>query len=685
MALIRVLDSATIDKIAAGEVVERPASVVKELVENAMDAGADTITVEVKGGGIEFLRVTDNGSGMEQDQVRTAFFRHATSKIQTAEDLHHVSSLGFRGEALSSIAAVSKVEIITKTKDSLTGIRMVLEGGVEKDFGAVGAPEGTTFLVRNLFYNTPVRRKFLKTPATEGGYIVELLEHLALSRPDISFKLILDNRERIHTNGSGELLNVIYNIYGREVVDNVFPFRHEVDGFLIEGYLGKSTFVRPNRNYELFSINGRYIKSAALSKAVEEGYKEYLMQHRFPFCVLNLKMPTEWVDVNVHPTKMEVRFSDAPELYREIAGSIRQALGNTEMIPASTLEEKMPKGPGEKLPVGPKEMPLARTPEPYEAKRRESYRVMEEIRYQQEVPETVRLQESLLLGQKQVARAEQISPEVSSDPVNDKGFEGDAGSKEVMEASEEVFFHEEKEPAPSVTEQAADVTDGMPRMAGDVAVEQTVVVQKPQQLNLFEEKILTASNRSKYRFIGQVFDTYWLIQYEDQLMIMDQHAAHEKVKYERLMKQYREKQVLSQHLMPPIIVSLSGAEESVLQSHLEIFSQMGFEIEEFGGNEYALRSVPVDLYGCSEKEMFLEVLEELAGDGSRSIRVIEEKIASMSCKAAVKGNNTLSSAEAEELMDELMTLENPYNCPHGRPTIIKISKDEMEKRFKRIV
>lgn len=672
MALIRVLDSATIDKIAAGEVVERPASVVKELVENAMDAGADTITVEVKGGGIEFLRVTDNGNGMEQEQVRTAFFRHATSKIQTAEDLHRVSSLGFRGEALSSIAAVSKVEIITKTREELTGTRMVLDGGLEQEFGAVGAPDGTTFIVRNLFFNTPVRRKFLKTPSTEGGYIVELMEHLALSRPDISFKLILDNRERIHTNGSGELLNVIYNIYGRDVTTSVFAFRHEVDGFRLEGYLGKSTFVRPNRNYEFFSINGRYIKSAALSKAVEEGYKEYLMQHRFPFCVLHLQMPPEWVDVNVHPTKMEVRFSDAPELYREIAGSIRQALRNTEMIPASTLEEKLPKGPGEKLPVGPVEQSANRTPEPYEVKRRENYRVMEEIRYQQEVPEVIRSQEQVLLGgghEKDQEVAKNIY--VTAEPKK----------SEIIPEEEETFFREEES-----TDAVFSVSDSAPEIRVEpVLREIPPVIEKPGQINLFEERILTVSNRSKYRFIGQVFDTYWLVQFENELMIMDQHAAHEKVKYERLMKQYREKQVLSQRLMPSVIISLSGSEESLLHAHMDIFNRMGFEIEEFGGNEYALRSVPVDLYGCSEKEMFLEVLEELAEEGSRSIRVIEEKIASMSCKAAVKGNNTLSFAEAEELMDELMTLENPYNCPHGRPTIIKISKEEMEKRFKRIV
>ncbi len=666
MAVIQVLDSATIDKIAAGEVVERPASVVKELVENAIDAGADTITVEAKGGGIEFLRVTDNGSGMEESQVRTAFCRHATSKISCAEDLTQVISLGFRGEALSSIAAVSKVELITKVKGSLTGTRLVLEGGAETEFAQVGAPDGTTFIMRNLFYNTPVRRKFLKTPATEGGYILELMEHLALSRPDISFKLILDNREKIRTMGNGELMGVLYNLYGKETVQNVVPIRYEENGVRVDGYLGKSGFVRSNRNYEMFYINGRFIKSPALSKAVEEGYKEYLMQHKFPFCVLNIHMPAEWVDVNVHPTKMEVRFSDAMGLYQDLSLAVYEALHRREMIPQATL----PEAPVQEAPKA--EVPKLQVPTQGEPKRNES--IMEATRTEEahktEMPgPQVPTQDA---PKPNVPEPEKTRPEVA--PIADSVPPRPARSPELFETKRAQSY--------KVMEEAryeAEVPEVVRRQ------ESYLQAEKPQQLNLFEEKILTRENRQRYRLVGQVFDTYWILQFEDQMMIMDQHAAHEKVKYERLMRQYREKQVLSQRLMPPIVVSLSGREESVLQSNLEIFARMGFEVEDFGGKEYTLRSVPVDLYGCDEKTMFLELLDQLAGESTGNLRVVEEKIASMSCKAAVKGNHTMSAAEAQELIDELLTLENPYNCPHGRPTLIKISKAEMEKRFKRIV
>lgn len=648
---IQVLDSATIDKIAAGEVVERPASVVKELVENAIDAGADTITVEAKSGGIAFLRVTDNGCGVEESQVRTAFCRHATSKISCAEDLTQILSLGFRGEALSSIAAVSQVEMITKPKNSLTGTRIVLEGGVEKEFAQVGAPDGTTFIMRNLFYNTPVRQKFLKTPSTEGGYILELIEHLALSRPDISFKLILDNKERIHTMGNGELRGVLYNLYGRETVQNVLPIAYEENGVRVDGYLGKSGFVRANRNYELFCINGRFIKCPALSKAVEEGYKEYLMQHKFPFFVLHIQMPPEWVDVNVHPTKMEVRFSDAMGLCEDLTRAVRKALQSTEMIPQSTLEE-----PKAEFKAEPKAEPKA------ERKIEPRVEPKIEAKIESNIEPVV---QQVISAAKEMPAAREVEQEVQKPE-----------SQSIPKQAVSTFTKSQRSPESFETKRAE---------AYRVMEEARYQEEVPTQLNLFEEKILSQENRSRYRLIGQVFDTYWLLQFEDQLMIMDQHAAHEKVKYERLMKQYREKQIVSQRLMPPIILSLSGREESILQNHLEVFSQMGFEVEDFGGNEYTLRSVPVDLYGCGEKEMFLEVLDQLGSDSVGGLRVVEEKIASMSCKAAVKGNNRLSHQEAEKLIDELLTLENPYNCPHGRPTIIKISKSEMEKKFKRIL
>ncbi len=701
MAQIHILDSETIDKIAAGEVVERPASVVKELVENAIDAGATAITVEIKDGGIEFIRVTDNGCGMEREQLRTAFLRHATSKIENANDLIRIASLGFRGEALSSISAVAKVEVITKTANSLTGSRIILEGAREVAFDEIGAPEGTTFLVRNLFYNTPVRRKFLKQPATEGGYIADLMEHLALSRPDISFKLMMGTQMKFHTSGNGDLREVIYRIYGREVANALVPMQAQRNGMRMEGYLGKPVSVRSNRNFEIYFINGRFVRSNVIARAIEEGYKEYLMQHKFPLCVLHITMDTAAVDVNVHPTKMDVRFSNTLEFVQFISEAVKSTLQQKEMIPDALLSSERERKAEEK--AARTEAEKVRTPEPFEQKRSNEYRVMEEARYEAERPkmqEFIRnpvwsrvkgsdtkvvtqytqtpVRQDVVVGEK---------PQISAQrPVASISRENTASLAE----QEEVFFEETSEIGETETTMPGAETS-MPEVPVEIPIETESVLQEtPElqstQLNFFEEKILTVDNRSRFRVIGQVFDTYWLVEFEEKLLMIDQHAAHEKVNYERLMKQFREKAVVSQRLMPPVIVSLSAQEETAFAEHREVFESLGFEVEEFGGSEFALRSVPVDLYGCKEREMFLEVLDELYEGGNfGGIRVVEEKIASMSCKAAVKGNNRLSFAEAEELIDELLTLDNPYNCPHGRPTIVAMSKGEMERKFKRIV
>lgn len=688
---IHVLDSRTIDRIAAGEVVERPASVVKELVENAIDAGSTAITVEAKEGGIEFIRVTDNGCGIEREQLPTAFLRHATSKIEDADDLNHIASLGFRGEALSSIAAVSRVEIITKRKENLTGTRMVLEGAKEQSIDEIGAPDGTTFLMRNLFFNTPVRRKFLKQPATEGSYITDLMEHLALSRPDISFKFVLGNQTRFHTSGNGDLREVIYRIYGREIVAQLVPIQMEENGIKVEGYLGKPVLVRSNRNFEIYFINGRFIRSGVIAKAIEEGYKQYLMQHKFPLCVLHITMDAETVDVNVHPSKMDVRFSDGMAFARMLSENIATTLRNREMIPDASLEDE--KSIQKKEQEDRKASWKEHTPEVFEKKREESYRVMEAAKYEA-VPKDRRefiqkpiwqeahagIQTSIRKPESISARTEEPNPVTAATP----------------ETKEDDFFVEaaplepraETSSEPVICPETAEVIEPKEDSPAQAQPEdKEPEVKAVQQMNLFEEKLLSVQNRSRYRIIGQVFDTYWLIQFEDKLFIIDQHAAHEKVKYERLMKQFHEKSVISQRLMPPIIVSLTGQEESILHTYEDAFSQLGFEIEAFGGNEYALRSVPVDLYGCSERELFLAVLDELSQEtGNRgSFQVIEEKIASMSCKAAVKGNNRLSLQEADQLIDELLTLDNPYNCPHGRPTIIAMTETDLEKKFKRIV
>lgn len=695
MAQIHILDSETIDKIAAGEVVERPASVVKELVENAIDAKATAVTVEIKDGGIELVRVTDNGCGMERDQIRKAFLRHATSKISNAEDLIRVSSLGFRGEALSSIAAVSKTEVITKTKDSMTGTRILLEGGVEKAFEEVGAPDGTTFLMRNLFYNTPVRRKFLKQPATEGSYIADLMEHLALSRPDISFQLIQNGQMKFHTSGNGNLKEVIYRVYGRETASALVPIAAESDGIRVEGYLGEPIQVRSNRNHEICFINGRYIKSNVIFRAAEEGYKEYLMQHKFPFFVLHFTMDGTRVDVNVHPTKMDVRFTQPMTFAGFLSDAVRQTLQRREMIPEAyltTQKERNRQNQQEEA-----QLKKEKVPEPFEQRRIHASAVKEDShtyeakgtvngtlkagavqslldRYtERETPAPVAQTRTLPVIPRQKPEAIQGTAK-ATEPAQEPAQESAPG--------EEVFFTETSELPETDAQKECDKE----KVSSAIPTAPARDIVSGEQMNLFEEKILTDSNRKKFRIIGQVFETYWLIEFEQKLLMIDQHAAHEKVNYERLMKQYREKAVVSQSLLPPVIVSLSAKEIAVIRENRERFADLGFEIEEFGGNEYALRSVPADLYGCDEKHMFLEVLDELSEDVSfGGLRVVEEKIASMSCKAAVKGNSRISLQEAEALIDELLTLDNPYHCPHGRPTIVAMTKAEMEKKFKRII
>ncbi len=656
MTAIQILDSATIDKIAAGEVVERPSSVVKELVENALDAGADAITVEIKEGGITFIRVTDNGSGIDSSQIRNAFMRHATSKIRSAEDLTHVVSLGFRGEALSSICAVAQVELITKTKDNLTGVRYVCEGAVEKECSEIGAPTGTTVLVKNLFFNTPVRRKFLKQPMTEGGYIIDLMEHMALSRPDTAFKLMVNGQVKFHTSGNGSLKEVIYRIYGKETASQLLPFEKETKGIKVEGFLGKPILNRSNRNFENYYINGRYIKSSLIAKALEDGYSNYLMQHKFPFTVLHFTIDTEMVDVNVHPTKMDVRFTGGNYLYDFVASSVAAALQQREMIPEALLSEEKEEEP-QKLKV----------PEPFEQQRSRQFQVMEEQRY-----EAVRSpRQDIFIREAAEESLKAMADNTSSD--DDFFVQIPAG---VADSTPTLRTEAPTEPAAPGTAMPANAEQAAP----------DVKAEPPKQLDLFEEKMLTKENRPRYRILGQIFDTYWLIAFTDKLFIVDQHAAHEKVKYERLMKHYHEKDIVTQTLNPPIVVTLSAKEEATYLSCKDVFAGLGFEIEDFGGREYALRGVPVDLYGQEEKTLFLSVLDEMSeGPLHKDLTVVEEKLATMACKSAVKGNHSFSFAEMEALIDELLTLDNPYNCPHGRPTIISMSKYEIEKKFKRIV
>ncbi len=648
MAFINELDKNTIDQIAAGEVVERPASVVKELVENAIDSGATAVTVEIKGGGIDMIRVTDNGSGIEKSQIRKAFKRHATSKLKSIEDLFSIHSLGFRGEALSSIASVAQVDLITKTRDELVGTRYCINGGEEAAFEEIGAPDGTTLIIRNLFYNTPARKKFLKTPQTEGSYIGDVMEHMALDNPTISFHYINNKDDKFSTSGNGDLKEIIYRIYGRDISVSVLPFKAEEDGMILEGYLGEPAINRSNRNFEIFFVNGRYIKDKVMSKALEEGYKQYLMMHKFPFAILHLRIDPSRVDVNVHPAKMEVRFNNQQQLYDFISRSVDDALSKREMIPDALLgetdEEEVKEPVKNEAPV-PEEKPAKSiAPQPFESLRFEKHKISEDTPI--------------------------FAKGVKAEPIKIEDSNKSAVWTRIFGDSDGSIAEKKEHPSPIIKSDNA------------------VVVEKVTQLDLFDEKVLTKENVKEYEILGQIFGTYWIIAFKDKIFIVDQHAAHEKVNYERMLKRYKSGEMLSQMVNPPVIVALTSAEEELFLSYRQYFEKLGFNIENFGGREYAMRAIPIDLFGCeSEKDMFIQILDELSHETGldRTPDVINYKIASMACKASVKGNTKMSRAEMEALLDELLTLDNPYNCPHGRPTIISMSKYEIDKKFKRVV
>lgn len=679
---IAVLDQHTIDKIAAGEVVERPASVVKELVENAIDAGATAITVEIADGGKKLIRITDNGSGMEMEQVPVAFLRHATSKIEKVEDLETISSLGFRGEALSSIAAVSQVELITKTPSAISGVRYVIEGGREKNFEEMGAPDGTTFLVRNLFYNTPARSKFLKSDTTEANYINTLMEQLSLSHPEVSFKYIQNKQVKLHSSGNYNVKDVIYNIYGRDIAKSILEVSYENDFMKIEGFVGKPEISRGNRSFENYYINGRYVKNNLITKAVEDGYKGFLMQHKFPFVSLHIEMEGNDLDVNVHPRKMEVRFARGPEVYDAIYETVRRALTKREMIPEVSVGREEPKSVL-KAPV----QKSVEVPEPFEVKRRmEKSEILREAPPVYHAPLT-KEEEQMFSGTLK-EREEQVMKAAEGKETVQTIISEEA--KRTIKEEIPVISHTEKKAEENtktipetITEKAEEPFQGKEEQ---IEPAQKQEPPKEEQLEFFKEKLLAPESRSRHRLIGQLFDTYWLVQFEDSFYIIDQHAAHEKVYYERFVKQFEKQEITSQYISPPLIVSLSLEEEGRLKANEEYFREFGFEIEPFGGREYCISAVPSNLYGMNEESLFLEMLDSLSPDGeNNTLSLFTSKLATMACKAAVKGNHQMSSLEADKLIDELLKLENPYHCPHGRPTIVSMTKAEIEKKFKRIV
>lgn len=718
MPNIEILDQQTIDKIAAGEVIERPASVVKELVENAIDAQSSAITVEIKEGGISFIRITDNGCGIEKEQVPFAFLRHSTSKIRSVEDLVSVSSLGFRGEALSSIAAVSQVELITKTVQGIGGVRYVIEGGKEKSIEEIGAPEGTTFLVRNLFYNTPARRKFLKTAQTEAGYIENLIEKLALSHPEISFKFISNNQLKLHTSGNSNLKDVIYHIYGRETTANLLEIQGENELFSIKGFIGKPLISRGNRNYETYFINGRYIKSSLIAKGIEEGYQSFVMQHKYPFTVLDISINGSLLDVNVHPTKMELRFSNGEEFYQFLSTLIRDVINQSELVYQVSLDNEKESPKRSKQHRQEQLRAKRQAPEPFETKRLEAIKraIKDDSPYEpmyQKKSETEKRSQ-----QTPISKMSKEIPELAAENADFVAPPERTGESADFAASPERTG--ESADFTTSTELSEKRRDGATKnqietveLRPDDSTDKTKVEHRPAELEknqgktectnkkteeklqsftqreLFQEtnrKLLDSSSQKEYRMIGQLFDTYWLVEFDGQLYIIDQHAAHEKVLYERTMKTLDAKEFTSQVIYPPILLTLNMQEESLLKKYLDYFHKLGFEVEHFGGKEYSITAVPANLFGLNGEELMIEILDSLSEfHGRETPQVIMEKIASMSCKAAVKGNQKLSRQEIEALIADLLTLDNPYHCPHGRPTIISMSKYELEKKFKRVL
>ncbi len=738
MPQITLLDQETIDKIAAGEVVERPSSVVKELVENAIDAKATAVTVEIKEGGTSFIRITDNGCGIEKKQVKLAFLRHSTSKIKSVEDLLSIRSLGFRGEALSSIAAVSQVELITKTYDELTGTRYVIEGSKEKELEEIGAPDGTTFIVRNLFYNTPARRKFLKSAQTEGNYVADLMERMALSHPDVSFKFINNGQTKMHTSGNSNEKDLIYHIYGRDITSAILPVDIKNEFFHVKGFIGKPAVTRGNRNFESFFMNGRYIKSAVLSKAVEEAYKGFIMQHQYPFCVLYFSMDSNLLDVNVHPTKMELRFSQNDVIYHKLFDIIRGTLTHKEFIQEVPVKEE------KKTDVRPQ---IKSAPEPFEIRRINDIRkaVSMNSPYERQYPERDRLFQKQKPVSKPMSTEDAVSIQqqgnISQTPVSENTSadmpmhkkQSDISSASVTATTEndsrktaEALFAKlsgkgVQEPLVTAVAKNVETDIQQPEKQAFVFANNTdfITEQEPlqpkenleqkeflevkeqssyenptstditfeqQKLSDISEQFLSKDARKKHRIIGQLFDTYWMVEYEDKLFIIDQHAAHEKVLYEKTMAKLADNNFTAQTLSPPIILTLSNDEVEMLEKYRSQIEAFGYEVEHFGGKEYSITAIPADFTGIDMKSMFIDMLDDFANiNGKDAPNLIMEKVASMSCKAAVKGHDHLSRQEAEQLIDELLELENPYHCPHGRPTIISMTNYEIEKKFKRIV
>lgn len=702
--MINVLDQITIDKIAAGEVIERPSSVVKELVENSIDSGATAITIEIKDGGMSFIRITDNGSGINRDEVRTAFLRHATSKLIKVEDLLELSSLGFRGEALSSIASVGQVELITKEKDSVCGIRYQIHGGKEVSYEEIGCPDGTTIIVRNLFYNTPARKKFMKSPTTEMSYIYDLICRISMSHPEISFKFTANNTNKLFTSGNGKLKDIIYHIYGRDITSNLIDVNRKFNTLEISGYIAKPAVSRGNRSFEDYYVNNRYVKNPVITKAIEDAFRTFVMIHKFPFTVLNFKIDPAQIDVNIHPAKREMKFMNESDIYNYTYDTIREALLHRELIPEVTPGKQKP---AETL----NHRNTGSAPEPFEKQRREQIGIKPAAVKEPERPYNIKPiikpennPYARILNRvpdqpqnipnnpvSQQAQTQPATQQSQSQPVNESTSALSADQENITDKDNSVNVSRITSEIAVTNTQAGKGTATQTKTTtpAEVAAPQPQVPEKEKkysQLDMFGTKMLSEEARPKHRLIGQVFKTFWLIEYDKKLFIMDQHAAHEKVKFEELMNNYRNKKAIPQYLMPPAIVTLTADEITFLNDNMEFFENLGYTIESFGGREYKLSSVPANLFGIDGRELFLEFIGELSENNKNStITAFIAKLSTMACKAAIKGNTEISFKEADVLIDQLLKLENPYTCPHGRPTLISMTEAELEKKFKRIV
>lgn len=725
MAEIHVLDKQTIDQIAAGEVVERPSSVVKELTENAVDAGASAVTVEIRDGGISLIRVTDNGSGIPADQVKKAFFAHATSKLSTIEDLSAIRSFGFRGEALSSIAAVAKVELITKTPDAISGTRYLIEGGEEKSLEEIGAPDGSTFLVRDLFFNTPPRKKFLKSSQTEAGYIADFCMRFALSNPNVSVKFVSNGQLKFHTSGSGREKDVIFAAFGREASDNLIPIDEtSPDGKMhVKGFLGKPVLSRGNRAMEIFFVNGRLVGNRVLSRALEEGYATFLMQHRFPFSVLNFQIDGGLVDVNVHPAKAEVRFSDEKAVYEFILNASRGALTHRELVIHTTFdsekEENRQRREEEKAAAD--ALRQIDAPEPFEQKRMESTAgdasaankyaqghsgstqpgttqsggsqaasSWRSIAARDSVRASYVREESSPYGRMYPQRQDETVPERNSRAIADAAHMQASGADQAHMPNDSAYGQvpPPSAPNPFVTDipQTGEQMSLFRNEEGAESGAEDGAKDRAEEKACTDTMLLSPEHQKEHRLVGQIFDTYWIIELDRTMYIVDQHAAHEKVMYERLRKRFLEKQPASQQVSPPIIVHLTMQETNILETYEKTFESIGFSISSFGGNDAAISAVPQDLFGLTPEGFFRDMLDSLGSErGHIPEEAVIARVATMACKAAVKGNTRLTFQEADALISEMLTLDNPWNCPHGRPTVISMEKAEIEKKFRRIV